>query len=286
MRIEQTELRSQDGTRLYAETRWPDLPPKADVAIVHGYGDHIGRYAAFSDHLTSIGWVAHGFDYRGHGRSDGRRGYCTQFSEFHDDLSAFLEAVRSKAAGRSTFLFAHSHGGLVTTTYAEQHGLPGIAGVVLSAPWLDLGTPPPRPKLFAAKIMSKVLPTLPFPTGIGVDQLSRDTGWQEATRMDPLYGRNAPPGWFFRARAAQGQAMAEAARFGVPLVVHHGTADTIASFEQAQRFVAAAGSTDKAFVAHEGYLHELLQDRGGDAVRDQVVAWMSARATDTPNPSA
>jgi alpha-beta hydrolase superfamily lysophospholipase len=279
VRIDQAELTSEDGTRLYTESRWPEGIPVADVAVIHGYGDHVGRYAAFLDHLASRGWGAHGFDYRGHGRSGGRRGYCRKFDEFHQDLSVFLTHVHARAAGRPTFLYCHSHGSLVTATYAEDRGLPGIRGVVFSAPWLGLGSPPPAAKLLAARIIGSVVPTFPFDTGIAMSELSRDPAWQETTRMDPLYGRKAPPGWFFRAREAQERAMENAARFTLPMVVHHGTADRVASFDHARRFVEAAGSADKAFVPHDGYVHELLQDRGGDVVRDEAIAWMAARLT-------
>jgi len=278
VRIERAELKSDDGTRLYAETRWPSGTPRGDVAVVHGYGDHIGRYAAFLDHLAAEGWAAHGFDYRGHGRSAGRRGFCTRFDEFHGDLDVFLGHVRGLAAGRPTFVWCHSHGGLVTASYAQARGLPGIAGVVFSAPWFGLGSPPPAAKIMAARIIGRFVPHFPFDTGLTMDQLSRDTSWQETTRMDPLYGRTAPPGWFFAARDAQRGALANAGRFTTPLVVHHGTADHIASIGHARQFVDAAGSADKAFVAHEGYVHELLQDQGGDTVRDEMVAWMASRA--------
>ncbi len=278
MRIERTPLTSADGTRLYGESRWPAGPPRGHVAVVHGFGDHIGRYAAFLDHLAAGGWAAHGFDYRGHGRSDGRRGFCKQFDEFHADLDGFLAQVRARAEGGPTFVWCHSHGGLITATYAEDRGMPGIAGVVFSAPWFGLGSTPPAPKLMAARLIGRFVPHFPFATGLTMDQLSRDTSWQETTRMDPLYGRTAPPGWFFAALAAQERAIANAARFTLPLVVHHGTADRIASPAMARRFVEAAGSADKAFVEHPGYVHELLQDRGGELVRDEMIRWMRSRA--------
>jgi lysophospholipase len=280
VQIERGELRSADGTRLYVESRLPDGPPTAHVAVVHGYGDHAGRHAAFLDHLAGIGWAAHAFDYRGHGRSEGRRGFCRVFSEFHDDLGAFLATVAARAGGAPTGVWCHSHGGLITASYAEERGL-DVRGVVFSAPWLAMGAPPPAAKLWAARIVGRVVPHFPFPTGIDVAALSRDPDWQETTRMDPLYGRTAPPAWFFRAREQQARTLANAGRFTLPLVVHHGTADRIASIDAARRFVEAAGSRDKAFVAHEGYLHELLQDRGGHHVRDEMVAWMRARLTDS-----
>lgn len=281
MRIQRSDLTSRDGTRLYAESRWPDGPPRGHVAVVHGYGDHIGRYAAFLDHLAAAGWAAHGFDYRGHGRSDGRRGFCVAFDEFHEDLAVFLDAVREAAGATPLFVWCHSHGGLITATYAEDRGLPGVRGVVFSAPWFGLGTPPPAIKLLAARLVGKIVPHFPFDTGLTMSQLSRDPSWQDTTRMDPLYGRTAPPGWFFRAIEAQNRAIENAARFTLPLVVFHGTADEIASIAHARQFVAAAGSVDKTFVAQEGYVHELLPDQGGERVRDEMVAWMSARLTDS-----
>lgn len=276
-RTETGRYESRDGTRLFFESRLPDGDARAHVAVIHGYGDHVGRYAGFLDALAARGLAAHGFDYRGHGRAEGRRGYCARFAEFHDDLDAHLTATRARAGDAPLFVFAHSHGGLVTASCALERGLPGVRGVVMSAPWLDLAFRAPRLKLAAARILRRVIPHLPLATEIRFDQLSRDEAWQDATRMDPLYLRTVTPGWFFEALAAQERVRAGAAAFTLPLAVHHGTADEIASLDAARAFAEGAGAPDRSFTPWEGYRHELVMETGKEAVIDAIAAWIDAR---------
>lgn len=272
--IETQPLQGADGTRLYRETRLPAGPPRAHVLLVHGFGDHVGRYDAFLNHLAAEGFAAHGFDYRGHGRAEGRRGHCAAYSDLVGDLEAALATVPTD---RPRFLYVHSHGGLMAAYTGITRGLPDVAGVVFSAPWFQLAFTPPRWKLTAARWVGKVLPTAPFDSEIRFDQLSRDAAWQEATRMDPLYGRTITPSWFFAALAAQRQVLAEAAAFRVPFAMHHGSADTIASPEASRAFHDAAGATDKSYTRWPDFRHELAHEIGREAYWRAVTDWIGAR---------
>lgn len=274
--IETGRYDSRDGTRLYWESRLPEGPARAHVAVIHGYGDHVGRYGELLDTLASHGFAAHGFDYRGHGRAEGRRGHCVRFTEFHDDLEIHLAAVRKRAAGAPVFAFAHSHGALVTASYAIERGL-DVGGLVLSAPWFDMAHRAPRLKLLAARVLRRIAPQVHLRTEIRFDQLSRDPAWQETTRMDPLYLRTVTPGWFFEARKAQKRVREGARALTVPLAVHHGTDDQIASLPAARAFVDAAGSAFKAFTPWEGYRHELVAEVGRQPVLDAIVGFYAAR---------
>jgi alpha-beta hydrolase superfamily lysophospholipase len=284
-RIETGRYSSRDGTGLYWETRWPDADVRAHVALVHGFGDHTGRYAAWMDRLAAEGYAAHGFDYRGHGRSDGQRGHCKQFADFHDDLAVHLAAVADRAAGGPRVVFCHSHGGLITSSYHLDRGLEGISAVLFSSPWLELALRPTGLKLLAARVARRVMPTLPFSIDIAYDQLSRDLAWQETTRMDPLYGRKGTPSWFFAALETQERVLSGAAGFALPMIVHHGTADAIAKIDGARRFEAGATSKDKAFRAWEGLRHELVHEIGREEVMADWLAWIAEKATVTGTPA-
>ena len=98
---------AKDNTRLFWRSLMPEAP-KAIAGVVHGYGDHSGRYLALMSALAeaNIGSVA--FDYRGHGKADGRRAHIDRFDDYMGDILLFWERVRQIAAGRPAFLFAHS----------------------------------------------------------------------------------------------------------------------------------------------------------------------------------
>src|SRR5690349_19870755 len=108
---------ARDHLRLFWSSDVPDAP-KAWVGVVHGYGDHSGRYRGPSGHLASEGFGVMAFDYRGHGQADGRRMYCERFEDFVADLQAFWERLRQAAGDGKVFLLMHSHGALMGLRWA------------------------------------------------------------------------------------------------------------------------------------------------------------------------
>ena len=123
--------------------------------------------------LVADGFAVHAFDYRGHGRADGRRGHCDRWDDYLEDLGLFWERVRRAAGELPTFLFAHSHGGLMTLHFLARRKPSGVRGVILSSPYLQLGFEPPVAKVVGARLAGLVVPWLPVPTGLRMDQLSR-----------------------------------------------------------------------------------------------------------------
>jgi alpha-beta hydrolase superfamily lysophospholipase len=140
---------AKDNLRLFWESDVPDSP-KAHVAIVHGYGDHSGRYRQPIEFLAKEGFAAHAFDYRGHGQSDGRRAHCDHFGQYLEDVELFWDRVRKTAGGKKVFLLAHSHGGLIAVHWLMKKPA-GLAGVVLSSPYLKLALKPPAMKIFEGR---------------------------------------------------------------------------------------------------------------------------------------
>jgi alpha-beta hydrolase superfamily lysophospholipase len=112
---------ARDNTRLY----WQSMMPEGDfqdvIGLVHGYGDHSGRYTRVIEAMVKDGHAVLAFDYRGHGRADGRRGHVSDWNEFLDDITVFWARLRQLASGKPTFLLAHSHGALIATHFAAKH---------------------------------------------------------------------------------------------------------------------------------------------------------------------
>ena len=177
---------SRDGTRLFFRSAAPDGEPRALVAIVHGFGDHSGRYLHVIDDLVARGFSTIALDYRGHGKADGPRSDCRQWPDYVDDMEAFWRKALEQAAGTPAFVLGHSHGGLIATHWAALQPV-GLKGLVLSSPYYALAFAPPPLKLLGARLAKRVLPGLQVPTGLTPRQLSRDAAWQQATTNDPLY---------------------------------------------------------------------------------------------------
>lgn len=267
---------AKDHLRLFWTLDLPEEAPRAHVVLVHGYGDHIGRYREPIAALVARGFAVHGFDYRGHGRADGRRGYCTRWSEYVDDLALFWGRARKAAAGQKLFLMGHSHGGLMAVHLVAGHGAEGASGLILSAPYLKLAMTPPAAKVMAARAVGKVIPWLPVSTGLTPEHLSCDPAWQQATREDPLYGRSATPRWFVESLRAQSEALAMAPRVNLPLFMLWGAKDEVAAPMAARSFFDMAASQDKQFKEYPGMRHEPLNEMGREEVLRDISGWISA----------
>lgn len=275
MRRDEGFFSARDNTRLYWQSILPDGEPTCFVGVVHGFADHSGRYRRVMEALAADGIGTLAFDYRGHGKADGRRGYCVKWSDFLDDLETFWARLRGLAQGKPTFLLAHSHGALMALHWVLRKP-EGLKGLLLTSPYLKLALDPPALKVLAARAVGVIVPWLPVPTDIAFAQLSRDEAWQKETEADALYGRTATPRWFVQSTAAQGELAGRGKEITVPLWVTAGAEDPIASTPASKAFFETIGSADKKFDAPAGMKHEVLCEIGKEAVWADMSRWISA----------
>ncbi|MFT3842968.1 MAG: alpha/beta hydrolase [Myxococcaceae bacterium] len=263
----------RDDTRLYWQATMPDGEPTAFVGIVHGYGDHSARYRRFAEHLAGQNFSVLAFDYRGHGKADGRRGYCERWGDYLKDLEVFWARLRGQAGGKPVFLFAHSHGGLMALHWLLT-GVQGLKGLVLSSPYLKLALDPPAMKVISAKVAGLVIPFLPVPTGIEYSQLSRDPAWQQETKDDPLYGTKATPRWFVQSTQAQEAILKSGAQVTVPLLMCTGGDDPIASTPTSKQFFETIASGDKRYIEYPQMKHEIVCELEKEKVWADISNWI------------
>jgi alpha-beta hydrolase superfamily lysophospholipase len=268
-------LTSKDGLRLFWRSAMPDGAPTAMVGIVHGYGDHSGRYLATMDALVAQGLGTIAFDYRGHGQADGKRADVKAWSDYLDDLEAFWRKAREQAAGVPLFLLAHSNGSLIATHWAAQRPA-GLAGLILSAPFYALAFKPPAAKLFAARLIKGVLPGLSLSNELNPEQLSRDVAWQQQTAADRLYLHTTTPRWFFETQAAQARLAGLGKELTGPVLMLAGGDDPVAAMPAARGFFDTIAATDKTWKEYAGFRHEVLNEVGKEQVLDDIARWISA----------
>lgn len=277
-RHEEGFLNSADHLRLYWQ-RYTPPDARATVAILHGAGDHCGRYPGITTALVRAGFQVGLVDFRGHGQSDGRRWHVDAFREYLHDVDAFVERLSQDGiAGGRLFLLGHSQGGLIAALWAARNGR-RLSGLVLSSPWFKLAVKPPRAKVLAAKLVDRVVPWLPMPAGLDSAQLTSDPEVQRWTDRDPLYGRKATPRWFRVVSRVQPEALRVAGSLELPLLVLAGDADTVADVPTMRAFFEAAGSRDKRLVVYEGFRHELFNEVGRERPIGETVAWLEAHVS-------
>ncbi|MEI6725168.1 MAG: lysophospholipase [Actinomycetes bacterium] len=269
-------LAAVGGEELFRCSWLPDDEPAAALAVVHGYGEHGGRYRYLVDAMVPLGYAVHVFDLRGHGRSPGVRGHIERFADYVGDAGLFVDAIAAEQPGTPLYLLGHSLGGLIATAYAEERP-DGLAGLILSSPFLRLKLPIGGVKRAAAKVLSRVAPTRDIGNSIPADELSHEPEVVAAYTSDPLNHHVATARWAAEALAAQGAALSAAGRLELPLLVMYAGADTIADPAASRELYAAASSADKTLRCYEGYYHELFNEVGRADVFADLAAWLEAR---------
>lgn len=278
-------FQSRDGTQLH-ERVWPaEGKAAASVVIVHGYGEHIGRYDETARKLAAAGLSVRGLDLRGHGQSAGVRGYCGRFDEYLDDLDAVVARARGEAL--PLFVLGHSFGALVAPHWALRAG-GELAGLVLTSPYWKLAMAQPAAKIWAGKVASFIAPKLALPTGLKGADVTRDPDLAAAYDVDPLNNKNATARWFTESNAAQESLVARAGEIQVPLLLLVGEADRVASAPQARVVFDRWGASDKTLRMLAGQYHEVLNEPPAEREQSvrEIVEWLRAHARTASEPSA
>ena len=273
-------LSAPDGTRLWFERDVPD-GARAHIVLVHGYGDHLGRYRTFRDAMVAERFAVHAYDVRGHGRSEGGRGAVRAFSEYTAELEAFVRSTQALAGGLPLFIVAHSHGALITLRWLTDSGgdlarTLGVHGLVLTSPYLGLAFTPPAWKTTPAVLFSSILPSLPIPTGLSSEDLSRDPAWQRATEEDRLYGRKGTPRWYTEHTRAQREVIAAGPQLRIPVLLMLPGDDRIASAEVSRRWFETLTTPDKRLREWPSMRHEIFNELGKEDVYAETSLWISA----------
>lgn len=170
---------ANDGLGLLTR-HWECQAPIARVLIVHGLGEHSGRYEHVGAFLAEQGFAVSSYDHRGHGASGGDRIDVASFEEFIDDLEVVCGEMPTDLP---LVIYGHSMGGLIATSYAmSDRRQPAL--YVLSAP--ALAAEVPTALRYAIRAASRLRPGMRLPNSIKGEQLSRDPAVGEKYFADPL----------------------------------------------------------------------------------------------------
>jgi alpha-beta hydrolase superfamily lysophospholipase len=274
--IEETQLKTSDGLKLYAWVRGCEAPPKAVIALVHGMGEHSRRYDHLTEYWETQGYASAGFDQRGHGRSDGVRGHTPSYDHLMEDIAVFLEETAATWPGVPIVLYGHSMGGNLVLNYAIRRR-PDLACVIATAPYLRLAFEPPAWRVRMAEWMKDITPDFSQKTGLKAQALSRDPEVVSRYEQDPLVHGQITVSFFSHVHRAGETAIERASEIGLPALLMHGDADTITSPAGAEAFVAASSgkATLKLF---EGFYHEIHNEPGWTDVAAFALDWIDAKS--------
>jgi alpha-beta hydrolase superfamily lysophospholipase len=256
----------------------PDLAHRA-LVILHGQGEHSGRYIHWPHYLKDDVGSMYLIDHRGHGQSTGIRGHVDNFDSYADDAAAavrrYHQYLMEKHGKAEIHLVGHSMGGLIALRTALRYDLP-IRSLIVSAPMIDLAFPVGRIKEFAAGILNKFVPYLPLPAEPLSDLVSRDPAVVEHYKTDILNHGLASPGFYFSYLAVKKDTQRRAKEFRVPLLVLLPMADRVINPEGTEALFRILQAPEKKIIRYPGLYHEVFNEPEKDQVFADLKTWLRA----------
>ncbi len=278
MQISEWKWKSPDGLEMYSCQWTPEGKPKAVLVLVHGLGEHVGRYSHVGAFLSANGYALAGFDLRGHGKSGGPRGHTPSYNTLMEDITAFLQQVDQHFPSVPKFLYGHSLGGNLILNYAIRYK-PEIRGVVATAPWLELAFQPPISKVRLARVMNRIFPSYSQGNGLDIDKLSRDRAVVTAYRDDLLVHEKISARMFLSTYDSGLWALENASKFPLPVLLMNGEGDAITSAKASREFAERAGvkATVKIW---PGMYHEIHNEPEKEEVFKFMLDWLEKHYKD------
>jgi alpha-beta hydrolase superfamily lysophospholipase len=262
-----------DNVKLYGQEWKPEGKQKAAIVMVHGLGEHSGRYEHVAEAFTQAGYSLTAFDLRGHGKSEGIRGHAPSYAAIMEDITHNVDLAKEHFPGLPVFIYGHSLGGNLTLYYCLTQN-PQIKGAIVTSPGLATAAPVPPVKLALGKLMYNLMPAMQMDNGLLRSGLSRDPEVEKIYSNDPLVHPK------ISARLAldlinNGKFIIDhAAEFPIPLLLMQGTGDYIVNPPMTKTFANAAPLSKITFKEWDGYYHELHNEPEKAQVLKTITDWL------------
>jgi acylglycerol lipase len=266
------------GVRLY-RCHVPALvhrPGAPVLVVVHGHGDHCRHYDELARFLARRGVSVASFDARGHGRSAGQRGHVREFEDYVDDLCMFFASVVRSDPERSIALLGHSSGAL-TALLAVARGALAPRALILSNPLVALHACRRVVPDWTARLLARVAPRLPLPSGVRAADLTHDPALVAAMNADRHMHRLLTPRWYCSMQAAARLAQLQARRIDLPTLMIASELDTLVEPKAVRLFYERMSARDKRLCQRDGAFHEPLHELDREALFTIVADWLEPR---------
>jgi alpha-beta hydrolase superfamily lysophospholipase len=263
------------GEQTLAFYAWPNAPENARAAVLllHGLGEHMGRYGHVASALQAAGYVVFGYDHHGHGLSSGLRGNLLSPSQLLDDVRFVIEQVRALTPA-PLVLLGHSMGGLIAARAVAQ-SLPHIDALVMSSPALGAQTNVIQKFLLAT--LPKLFPHVRVDNGVKTTWVARDAQVVRAYVEDPLVHRQISAGlaaWILKEGA---QTVAQASAWTMPTLLLYAGQDQLVLPQASAEFARLAPSDVLQSHCFNVMYHEIFNDPEKAMVLAKLLAWLDGR---------
>lgn len=268
MKYSEGHRRMSDGVNIFFRRWTPETELKGIILLLHGGAEHSGRYSHVAEKFSEAGYEVLGFDLRGYGKTEWRKGHL-RHSLVYQDIDELLAQERERTT--TIFLMGHSLGGQIAVLYCLDRR-PALAGVVVTCPGLEIPDKDRKPAPIL-KILGLVFPTISATLPIDDTKLMSDGEALESFRADPLVHFRGTFGmardWF----TGLDRAIKEADQFPLPLLLVHAEADEITLSSGSKKF-AANHPGDCELKTYEIAYHDLKWEPEWESVYGEIGAWL------------
>jgi len=272
MSEEKEFILSKDGKKLCVHC-WEIQEAERVLCLVHGLGEHAGRYAEMANYLNNAGIGMYALDVRGHGLSDGKRGHA-RYADLQSDIEELLKYVRAIHTDAKLVLMGHSFGGNQVAHFVKHDTSNELAGFILSSPFFDVAFQPPAWKVKLANLVGSLLPSLTQSNELDPQTISRDQAEVDKYVNDPLVHDQISVRMYLDVTKAGKNLLANEKPLRIPCLIYHGDADKLVSFQATEQF--AAKNPSAIWQPLSGVFHEPHNDIGREqvykSVRDFILA--------------
>lgn len=266
---------NSQSQKIYA-VHWPVPAARAVVCIIHGLGEHGGRYEHLARFFQENEIACFTYDRLGYGHSDGRRGDVEHFGHYLDSIGQLLQTAREHYPELPIFPYGHSVGGALLLTYLKQREA-DIAGAIISAPYIRLAFPPPPIKIALGKAMRKIWPTFTQEAPLELNDLSRDPSIAPAYAADPLTHKRLSARTGIDLLELSEDLQQHGGHLKYPMLFTHGDRDKITHHDGTRDYVARHDGPDLQFKSWPGLYHELHNEPEKEEVFEFVLNWLWQR---------
>ena len=249
---------AHDSQQLFFQS-WEVENPQKIVIVVHGLGEHSGRYYNLLKALANEKISFYAYDHRGHGNSGGSRGHLEHFEEYLLDLNIFINLIKQRNESLPILLFGHSMGGVIALKYVLDYPNQ-VDKIILSSPGLIPAIKIPVWKEKLGQKLSKILPKLTIPSGLKAEDLSHDQEVVQKYLADPLVHNKVSARWFTEFTKAGQESLQRSSELKIPLFLFHGKNDKIVAYQGSQQVFEKASSEDKEIYLAENLYHETMNE--------------------------
>ena len=277
MKTNEWKWKSADGLEMFAQSWEPEGTPKAVVCLVHGLGEHSGRYAHVGKAFSDAGFALAGFDLRGHGKSGGLRGHTSSFDILMDDIESFEKQIEDRFEGVPRFLYGHSIGAIFVLNYG-LHRKTDFTGVISTGAVLRTSLEEQAFKVMLARVLGTLMPNVAIPSGLDPTAISRNRQVVEAYVNDPLVHDKMTLGFGKIMLSVLPWTSEHAHEFSLPLLIMHGKEDKLGYPRGSEEF-ASHVRQNCTLKLWDGLYHEIHNEPEQDQVLGDVVAWLDAHTS-------